>query len=221
MKKSKFETSWSLPWQELLETCNDSFGLNYKSQPAILRYMYYNFNQNITDMANFLGVGIASLRKKLIEEGVHKVKKYNGTKKIGVTRKFIREAPDDFFIDMNIRDIRKMFPNINTSHVCKMMRAEGKVWDKRWYWAKSKKKKKEVIMANMKETMVLTALQIAYEYPDWGPEHVSDMYDTFKVSGRKVTFDVDDLHDMTIKANNLKEQGMEWKDAENELMGRK
>jgi hypothetical protein len=76
-------------------------------------------------------------------------------------------------------------------------------------------------MTNMKETKVLTALQIAYEYPDWGPEHVFDMYDTFASSGRKVSFDVDDLHDMTIKANNLKEQGMEWKEAEDTLMGRK
>ena len=75
-------------------------------------------------------------------------------------------------------------------------------------------------MENHKETMVLTGMQIAYEYPDWGFEHVTDMYDTFAATGRKVKFDVDDLHEATIKAQNLKEQGKEWRDAEDILMGR-
>jgi hypothetical protein len=140
MNKSKFESKHTLPWGELLEICNNSFGVNYKSQPAILRHMYNKFDKNINEISNFLGVSPSVVRNKLINEGVHKAKKYK-KREVGPVRKMIRESAIDAFINMDLEDIKEAFPNYNTSYVCKVMRQEGREWRKRWYWCKYDKDK--------------------------------------------------------------------------------
>ena len=68
------------------------------------------------------------------------------------------------------------------------------------------------------ETLIGTALQVAYEYPDWGETHVQDMYDTFKQTGTKVKFSADDLYDATVEADKLKKAGKQWRDAEKAML---
>ena len=69
----------------------------------------------------------------------------------------------------------------------------------------------------VKAELVGTALQIVYEYPNWGAEHIEDMYQAVKQGGRP-KFSIDDLEDMTVKAARVKKTGKKWKDAEKELM---
>lgn len=59
-------------------------------------------------------------------------------------------------------------------------------------------------------TIAGTAAQIVYEYEDWGPEHVQDMYDTFDEPG----FAPNILLAACEKVAKLKSKGAEYADAE-------
>lgn len=71
--------------------------------------------------------------------------------------------------------------------------------------------------ANRKDA-VLLSLQIAYEYPDWGWEHISDMFATYKESGDKPPCTPDELHDLATKASRLKRDGMSFEEAEKAMI---
>jgi hypothetical protein len=62
--------------------------------------------------------------------------------------------------------------------------------------------------------LVGTALQIVFEYNNFGQEHISDMFDTF----HRPKFSYDDLEDMTYAAKRWMEKGLEWEEVEDKLM---
>jgi len=74
-------------------------------------------------------------------------------------------------------------------------------------------------MIKVSEELAGVALQVAYEYPDWGEEHVSDMHATYRQTGRKAPFTADDLYEVTIQADALRRAGKSWTEAEKLLMG--
>jgi hypothetical protein len=56
-----------------------------------------------------------------------------------------------------------------------------------------------------KDDLVGTAVQLAYEYPDFGCAHVHDMYEAVcSVDGEPV-YSEDDLNDWAMKARRLKQ----------------
>ena len=65
------------------------------------------------------------------------------------------------------------------------------------------------------------ALQIAYEYPGWGPEHVSEMLDTYEASGENTPCCYDELMELALAADELKHQGLTYDEAESELLKRR
>ena len=65
-----------------------------------------------------------------------------------------------------------------------------------------------------KAELVGTAVQIVFEYPNWGQEHVSDMFNL----GERLPFTYDDLEDLTFAADKLKKQGSSWEETEKVLM---
>jgi len=69
----------------------------------------------------------------------------------------------------------------------------------------------------VKKDLVGTALQIVFEYPSWGDEHIGDMYDTID----RPKFEYEDLEDITIAADKLKKKGFGWGEAEDFLMKQK
>jgi hypothetical protein len=73
-------------------------------------------------------------------------------------------------------------------------------------------------VSKKKETVVGLACQIAYEYPEWGEEHVSDMLRTYRENGEKAPCSGDELLDMTVKADALKKQGLKFAAAEKQLL---
>jgi hypothetical protein len=77
------------------------------------------------------------------------------------------------------------------------------------YITEAKKLNKKV-----KADLVGTALQIVFEYPNWGQEHVSDMFDSID----RPKFEFEDLEDITIAADKLKKKGYDWEEAEKLLM---
>lgn len=63
-----------------------------------------------------------------------------------------------------------------------------------------------------------TGVQIAYEYPNWTDEHVSDMWEAvLQHEGRPRNWDIDDLNSATFEAAELKSQGVSYSDAVREL----
>jgi hypothetical protein len=77
------------------------------------------------------------------------------------------------------------------------------------YITEAKKLNKKV-----KADLVGTALQIVFEYPDFGAEHIGDMYDTID----RPKFEYEDLEDITLSAEKLKKKGYDWEEAEKLLM---
>jgi hypothetical protein len=69
-----------------------------------------------------------------------------------------------------------------------------------------------------KRNAVGLALQIAYEYPDWGDEHVSEMLDTYQHTGEKRPCNYDELMMLTSQADRLKKQGLSFDDAEKKML---
>jgi len=69
----------------------------------------------------------------------------------------------------------------------------------------------------VKKDLVGTALQIVFEYPNWGQEHVSDMFDAID----RPKFEFEDLEDITIAADKLKKKGFGWGEVEDFLMKQK
>lgn len=68
------------------------------------------------------------------------------------------------------------------------------------------------------KTAVGVACQVAFEYPDWGPEHVSDMLATYDATGQEVPCDYDELMELTYAADALRVQGKSFSEAESELI---
>lgn len=64
-----------------------------------------------------------------------------------------------------------------------------------------------------KKDCVGTAIQIVFDYPDWTTEHVEEMYRL-----QPVKYSVDDLYEMTQKANTLKKAGKTIDEIEKELL---
>ena len=62
------------------------------------------------------------------------------------------------------------------------------------------------------------ALQVAYEYPEWGCEHVSEMLDTYESSGDVPPCDYDELMNLTMEAAKHKKQGRTFNEAEKLMM---
>ena len=58
--------------------------------------------------------------------------------------------------------------------------------------------------------MVGTAAQIVYEYPGWGCEHVSDMYDCIPMPAG---YSADDLYDMCYEIQKHKDDGLGYTEA--------
>jgi hypothetical protein len=65
------------------------------------------------------------------------------------------------------------------------------------------------------DELVGTAVQLAYEYPDFTCEHVYEMYEASKNSpfGEKPLFDMDELGDMAAEARILYKKGLSYSDA--------
>ncbi len=59
-----------------------------------------------------------------------------------------------------------------------------------------------------------TACQIVFDYPNWGTEHVADMYATFKETGEKALFSIDDLATCCNMVDKLKAGGKSYKECE-------
>lgn len=68
------------------------------------------------------------------------------------------------------------------------------------------------------ETACGVAAQIVFEYPGWGDEHVSDMYNTYRDCGEKPPCSGDELMDLTVAAERLKKSGLTYSETEKELM---
>ena len=62
------------------------------------------------------------------------------------------------------------------------------------------------------------ALQISFEYPDWGDEHISEMLQTYKHTGEPVPCNYTELQDLAVKADRLKREGKSYNEAEKELL---
>jgi hypothetical protein len=69
----------------------------------------------------------------------------------------------------------------------------------------------------IKKALVETAVQLAYEYENWGCEHVSDMFDVCRQDGPP-GFTEDDLYEAAMKAKKLKASGKEYTEAITEMM---
>ena len=137
MNKSKHDTPWTLDWQDLCMQINRYEGTEYTTQKRTLNYLYKMHGGSIKKMADHIGVCYPSLTRKLVLEGIHEKKTYKrGKRKIGESRQIIRDKPDDFFIDMDCHELIKLFPNNNISSITRLMRAENKLYKKKWYWAK-------------------------------------------------------------------------------------
>lgn len=72
-----------------------------------------------------------------------------------------------------------------------------------------------------RKTAIGVALQLAYEYPEWGPEHVSDMLATYDATGEEAPCDYDELSELANAATALKRQGKSFSDAQAEMMKRR
>jgi len=68
---------------------------------------------------------------------------------------------------------------------------------------------------------VLLALQIAYEYDDWGQAHVSEMLDTYDDSGEVPPCSYDELMDLTMIAAKHRREGRSFDEAEKLMMSGK
>ena len=142
MNKSKHDTPWTLDWQDLCMQINKYEGTEYTTQKITLRHLYDLHRGCIKEMADHIGVCYQSLSRKLDLEGVRERKTYKkGKRKIGELRQFIRDKPDDFFIDMTCHEIARLFPEIHKESVTRLMRLENKPYKKKWYWAKYDKDK--------------------------------------------------------------------------------
>lgn len=68
------------------------------------------------------------------------------------------------------------------------------------------------------KTAIGVALQIAYEYPKWGSEHVSDMLATYDSTGERAPCDYDELMELTSAADALRRHGKTFSEAQAELL---
>lgn len=68
-----------------------------------------------------------------------------------------------------------------------------------------------------KTKAVLLSLQIVYEYPEWGWEHISDMLSLYE-SPEKPPCDGDELWDLCIIASRHKKAGLSYDDAKKEML---
>jgi len=68
------------------------------------------------------------------------------------------------------------------------------------------------------EKAVGVAVQIAYEYKNWGDEHVSDMYRTFADCGEPAPCSSDTLYDLTWQAAELEKKGVNYQEAVETLL---
>ena len=66
--------------------------------------------------------------------------------------------------------------------------------------------------AKVKDDLMGTAAQIVYEYPGWGCEHVSDMYDCSMHSNQ---YSYDDLEDACYVIQKFKNEGVTYNDSIN------
>jgi len=73
-------------------------------------------------------------------------------------------------------------------------------------------------MKNNKKAIGL-ALQIVYEYENWGWEHISDMLATYEDT--KPPCDGDELHDLCVIADRHKKAGLSYDDALKEMTQKK
>lgn len=74
---------------------------------------------------------------------------------------------------------------------------------------------------NSRNDAVLLALQIAFEYENWGPEHVSDMIDTYDATGEKAPCSYDELMDLTLIASKAKREGRSFEEAETLMISKR
>jgi len=66
-----------------------------------------------------------------------------------------------------------------------------------------------------------TAIQIVFEYPNWGCEHVADMYDCFdQTIDDPAPCDLNTLADLCEDVQKLKNEGFELEAIETELLKR-
>ena len=72
----------------------------------------------------------------------------------------------------------------------------------------------KVLKKKDKEDLVGTAVQIAFEYPDWNCFHVHDMYECGSVR----SYSEDDLADMTRRAAQWKSDGKNFSETYDLLM---
>ena len=73
-------------------------------------------------------------------------------------------------------------------------------------------------MRNKKDAIGL-ALQIVYEYDNWGSEHISDMMATYEDT--KPPCNGNELYDLCNIADTHKKAGLSFKDAEKQMIGKK
>jgi hypothetical protein len=68
--------------------------------------------------------------------------------------------------------------------------------------------------AEVKDEVAGTAAQVVFDYPGWGSEHVSDMYDACKEGstsmGEKLPYSYYDLEDACHLAQKAKNQGLDY-----------
>lgn len=82
---------------------------------------------------------------------------------------------------------------------------------------KQRNQKDNELTQQQKDTIGL-ALQLEWEYPDWGDEHVTDMIRTYTDNGEKAPCSMDTLNDWAIKARRLHRQGLDYAAAEAQLL---
>ena len=152
MKTSKHDknTSSSIDWQDLCESCSEVNGKKFKTQRGLLTYIYDVHDKSPTAMAIFFGVAISTMRNKLIAEGVHKNIHYKKSRQpIGELRKALREIPKDEIKTMTVRHLKEMFPEHNPANITRLLRKDNIVYRKRYYWARQDELKRKINYGDM------------------------------------------------------------------------
>jgi hypothetical protein len=74
-------------------------------------------------------------------------------------------------------------------------------------------------MSKANKALVSSALQLGFEYPDFGDEHLMDWFAMYREQGETPPYDYGELQDMAYNVILLKNEGLSYKEAEAKLLG--